>query len=391
MNGESGMEICFVAHNAYAALTGGRLDHVGGVERQQAMMADWLASRGHKVSMITWGQSGAAKEYHSNVDLHFVCKKSDGVPVIRFIYPRWTSLLKAMNAADADVYYYNLGDLVLGQMVSWAAGKGKASVYSVSSQPKCMRDLRGILTFRERVLYRYGLRNVHKIIVQTRAQADLIRQEYGREAELLPMPCRDLSADGGLASPPKSSSSPSVLWVGRFSAEKRPDWVLAIAARCRNVHFDLIGQANQGTEYSRRFLSQASELKNVTVHGVVQHHDIAAYYRKAKAVLCTSKFEGFPNVFLEAWSVGLPTVTTFDPDSIVSQEGIGFVGKSVDDLETKLTRLLSDQTMWKRCSERARSYFVRNHEVNHVMPGFEEALRVSIENIKLNRQAPLKV
>lgn len=368
------MKICFVALNAYAAVTDSHLEHVGGVERQQATMASWLARRGHEVSMITWGQSDALFESRSNVELHYTCKKSDGVPVVRFIWPRWSSLITAMNAADADVYYYNLGDLVLGQIVSWAKRKGKTVVYSVSSQPKCMRDLSDILSFRERIFYRYGLRNVDKIIVQTRTQAGLIMQEYGRDAEVLAMPCEDFSIVNGLASPPGPSSMPSVLWVGRLSAEKRPDWLLAIAAMCPDVRFDIIGQANQDTEYSKIFLSKARELHNVKLRGVVQHDDIGAHYSKASAVICTSRFEGFPNVFLEAWSVGLPTITTFDPDSIVSQEGIGFVGESVEDLRADLTRLLSDQDTWEKCSANARDYFVRNHAVDHAMPGFEEAL-----------------
>lgn len=391
MTDEQKLKICFVAHNSYSALTGCQLQHVGGVERQQAMMATWLAKRGHQISMITWGQSEPVKQTCENIDLHYLCGKSDGVPILRFVYPRWTSLLKALRAADADVYYYNLGDLVLGQIVSWAAWKGKATVYSVSSQPKCMRDLRGVLSFRERLFYRYGLRNVQKIIVQTKTQADLIRQEYGRETDFLPMPCRDLSVNHGFASPPEPSSSPRVLWVGRFSAEKRPDWILETAARCPNIHFDVIGQANQNTEYSKTFMSQARSLSNVTLHGVVQHDDMGSYYRKAKAVFCTSIFEGFPNVFLEAWSVGLPAVTTFDPDSVVSQEGIGLVGKTVGDLSGSLTRLLSDQTLWKKCSENARSYFVRNHDVDHAMPKFERSLRASIEKSKRGRSVLLEV
>jgi len=368
------VKICFVAHNAYAALTNERLGHVGGVERQQAMMASWLAERGHEVSMITWGQTGAAGTRHKNVDVHFVCNAAAGLPFIRFITPRWTSLITALNAADADVYYYNLGDLVLGQLVSWARWKGKATVYSVSSEPVCMRDLGSVLPFRERVLYRYGLRHVDKIIAQTHTQAALLKQEYGRDSKVLPMPCRDLSEGHSLASTAGFPSVPRVLWVGRFSAEKRPTWILEIAARCPNVHFDLIGQANQETEYSRRFVSQAREFRNVTLHGVVQHGDIGAYYRGAQALICTSLFEGFPNVFLEAWSVGLPTITTFDPDSIVSRDQLGIVAASVDDLEVGLVKLLSDPIVWRQYANRARIFYARNHEIERAMPRFEEAL-----------------
>lgn len=373
------MKICFVAHNAYAALTDQRLGHVGGIERQQAMMATWLAERGHEVSMITWRQPGAHEEKPGLVQVHFVCGTNDGLPVVRFVHPRWTSLVKALSAADADVYYCNLGDVVLGQVVSWAKLRGKATIYSVSSEPLCQQDLSDILPLRERVLYRYGLRHVRKIITQTNTQAALLRKEYGRDAEVLPMPCRDLSAQHSLASPPTPSLPPRVLWVGRFSAEKRPALLLALAARCPDVRFDVVGQANQQTDYARTFISQARHLSNVTLHGVVQHRDIGAYYREAKAILCTSLFEGFPNVFLEAWSTGVPIVTTFDPDAVVSREGLGFVSASgsVDELQAALQSLLADPVVWKRCSDSARRYFVGNHQIERAMPRFEQALQCS--------------
>ena len=48
------MKICIVAHFAYGALTGEETGHIGGVERQTALFSNWLAERGHTVSVITW-------------------------------------------------------------------------------------------------------------------------------------------------------------------------------------------------------------------------------------------------------------------------------------------------------------------------------------------------
>ena len=36
------MKICIVAHYAYGALTGEGSGHIGGVERQTALLSEWL-------------------------------------------------------------------------------------------------------------------------------------------------------------------------------------------------------------------------------------------------------------------------------------------------------------------------------------------------------------
>ncbi len=38
------LDLCFVSHFAYDAMTGGSTGHIGGVERQTSLMARWLRS-----------------------------------------------------------------------------------------------------------------------------------------------------------------------------------------------------------------------------------------------------------------------------------------------------------------------------------------------------------
>ena len=52
------MKICIVAHYAYGALTGEGSGHIGGVERQTALLSEWLVNNGHDVTVITWDEGG---------------------------------------------------------------------------------------------------------------------------------------------------------------------------------------------------------------------------------------------------------------------------------------------------------------------------------------------
>src|SRR5581483_4436829 len=101
--------ICIVSHAAYRALTGSESGHIGGVERQTAMLARYLVGRGYAVDFVTW-REGDGDEAERNVEgirLLPICRRDDGVPGVRFFHPRWTSLLAALRRSNADVYYHN--------------------------------------------------------------------------------------------------------------------------------------------------------------------------------------------------------------------------------------------------------------------------------------------
>ncbi len=96
------------------------------------------------------------------------------------------------------------------------------------------------------------------------------------------------------------------------------------------------------------------------------------FYRKASVLCCTSDFEGFPNTFLEAWSWGLPVVSTFDPDGLIIDRGLGQVAKDVGGLAAGIRALLDSPERWARASQSARDYYRENHDADKAMPRFEQ-------------------
>lgn len=375
-NGSSdpGPSICFVAHNAYGALAGVDTGHIGGIERQQALMARALAARGFRVSMITHDEGQPDGVVIDGVRVFRLCGRRAGLRFVRFVYPRWTSLCRALRRADSDVYYYNCGDLGLAQLVSWCRRHGRRAVYSVASDADCERRLPLLGPWRERVLYRWGLRHADRVIAQTLRQQRMLRENFGVNAVVVPMLCAAAPAEAARR-PPAAGEPVRILWVGRFSPEKRLEWLLDLAERCPQWHFDVVGAANAPTPYARKLTDRAARLPNVTCHGRVAHERLGSFYRSAAVLCCTSACEGFPNTFLEAWSHGLPIVSTFDPDDLLAGRELGLAAATVPQLAAALACLLAAPDQWRRLSENARRYYRENHTLAAALPRFEAVFR----------------
>jgi glycosyltransferase involved in cell wall biosynthesis len=159
--------------------------------------------------------------------------------------------------------------------------------------------------------------------------------------------------------------------VGRLDPQKRFEMLLDLAAACPHLPFDVVGGRAGDSAYASSLLERARRLANVTLHGWVPPDEIGAFYERATALCCTSPVEGFPNTFLEAWSRGVPTVSTVDPDDLVARRGLGGLGATAPELGAVLTRLHASSSEWSECSRRARAYYLAHHTVGAVVDAYE--------------------
>jgi glycosyltransferase involved in cell wall biosynthesis len=363
--------ICIIAHYAYGAMTGGASGHIGGVEKQTALTARWLARQGHPVSILTWVEGTSQDEYIEGVRIIKMCKRQAGWPGIRFFYPRWTSLCQAMRIASADVYYQNCAEYVTGQIALWCQLHRKRFVYSVASDPDCDKLLPKMRTTREKILYRYGIRHADHIIVQTNRQQEMLRSNFGRKAEVIAMAC---PGPGPSWTPPTidERQPKRVLWVGRVAPVKQLEWLLDIAELAPDLVFEVAGPLDK-SDYVQKLQKRAEQLSNVILRGAVQRSDMPLCYTSAAVMCCTSSYEGFPNTFLEAWSHGTPVISTVDPDNVISKLQLGEIGHTPNELLASIRLLLEAPKRWKIISKNARCYYLQNHTEEKVLPQFEQA------------------
>ncbi len=355
-------------------MTGGRSGHIGGVEWQTSLMARWFANQGYAVSLLSWDEGQKDGIEIDGVRVLTMCRKEAGIKGLRFFWPKWTSLVAALKRADADVYYQNCGEYVTGQVALWCRRNGRKFVYSVASDPDCDARLSEMHKIRERVLYRYGLKHADRVMVQTRRQQEMLQVGFKRDSVLIPMPCPGPSEDEYASHEQEGNGSQRVLWIGRICEVKRPDRLLDLAESCPDVCFDFVGPLD-GTEYSHAVCDRARTLSNVTLHGPAARERVSEFYKKAGVMCCTSDFEGFPNTFLEAWSWGIPVVSTVDPDHLIVEKGLGKVGTEVSELAAGIREMLGAPDRWRAASQAARQYYVDNHAMDVAMGSFERVFR----------------
>ncbi len=363
------LSICFVAHYAYRALTGLGQGHLGGVERQTAIMAKWLAARGHDVSVLVWKEPQDTLHEIDGLRVIPLCEESSGLRMVRFIHPRSTSLFRAMRNADASVYYHNCAEATTGVVAAGAKRMGRRFVYSVASDPDVDPRLPAVEKRYERVLYRWGLKRAHRVLVQTAKQQRVLAHGFGLSSVVLPMPCAGPGPETPLALKPDQAR---VLWVGRVDPVKRLDVLLDVAMRMPDIAFNVVVANIPETDYDRHLRVRAHALPNVDLVGPVPHCQLANYYRAATCLCCTSSFEGFPNTFIEAWSHGRPIVTSFDPDNLVMQLNLGEVASRAEDFVGAIRSLAHSDDRWATQSSNARRYYLKNHQVEIAMPRFEQ-------------------
>jgi len=360
--------VCFISPNAFPLLSGDtKTARIGGAELQVVIVARHLASRGWNVSMICldYGQQDAITI--DGIKVHRAFSPSKGLPIVRFISPRLTSIWRCMEAADADIYYQQTAGMLTGVMAAFCRMKGRKSVFASASNPDLFKPTPRIRFLRDRLLYTYGMRRVDQIFVQNEEQTELCRVNYGR-ASLLVRNC--------YAPPPSTAGrgeqSKSVLWVSTIRKIKRPEIFLELAETMPQYEFTMIGGPGTG-EYALydSIEKKAASLRNVRFHGFQHFARTEQEFDRASVLVNTSESEGVPNAFLQAWARGIPTISFIDAGARLNSQAIGIVVKKPADLAKAVGALLENDELRDEEGQRGREYVARTHAPDAVIPVYE--------------------
>ncbi|MEO0973144.1 MAG: glycosyltransferase family 4 protein [Pseudomonadota bacterium] len=350
--------ICFVGMDNYPVLNpraGG--DYFGGESVQQTLLARAYVAAGWDVHMVVKSHGQPTREVIDGIQVHTAFDERAGLPVVRFVHPRMTGIFAALTAADADVYYQSCAGMITGLCAWFARRHDRRFVFRVAHDTDCIPGQQLIRFWRDRKLYEYGLRHADFIAAQGQHQQALLRQHYDLASTPIHM---------AVELPREPLDGPrdiDVLWVNNLRAFKRPEWVPVLAAALPGHEVTMIGGAVPGNEaLFASVQAEATRIPTLQMLGAVPYHEVNGYFSRAKVFVNTSESEGFPNSFLQAWIRGVPVVSFFDPDGLISRHGLGIaVSGDAQQMAIALRDLLADTERLREMAQRCRKFALAHY------------------------------
>jgi len=356
--------LCFVAPTTWSVLSGDRsINTVGGSEVQQSILARAFAKRGYHVSMICMDYGQPEGIEIDGVHVLKVHTPQGGLPVLRFVHPRLTSVWAAMKRADADIYYQRSCGAQTGYVAAFCRLHGRKFVYAAASDADFDPTMPLLRFRRDKAIYSWGLRHSHDIVVQNPTQVARCREVYDRVS----VPVRSCYVPPAIY---QADPRGYVLWVSTLRKLKQPEVFIELARRLPQYRFRMVGGADH-QEYFDALRGLAEIVPNLDFAGFVPYADIEREFDGARLFVNTSKFEGFPNTFLQSWARGIPTVSFVDTGSSVNDHPVVNRVTSLDEMASVVQDLMTNDASWRKVGTRCATCYANQHSVQAVVGGYE--------------------
>ena len=339
------MKICIVSPNYPLYFRRDETAKFAGAEVQAAFLAGALSAAGHDVTFVVANLRDGEKLPFPAINAY---RSADGAPGLRFFHPRLTGVCRALERSDADVYYQRNASMLTGVTGFFCRRKGRVLVYGAGSDTDFSFRNARMDNFRDRVLFYAGLKIAHGVVVQNEFQKTAYLKKHNGPVRVIP---------NGIELADCESQGPRelIVWIGGIRRIKQPELFLELARRIPERRFVLVG-GGSGVEpsFERQIREEAAGIPNLEMTGHVPHDGVRDYLARALLLVNTSRVEGFPNAYLEAWNLCVPVVSFNDIDGIVEKENLGAICKGIDDMTVAVRSLAGDAGRRAETGERAR-------------------------------------
>jgi len=354
------MKVCFVAPSIYPVLANKEeIQIIGGAELQQCYIGRGLIDKGYSVFYVSMDYGQPDGEELNGLVVLKTYKPAEGIFGLRFFYPRLHTTWKALKKANADIYIVRSDTYLLGILSVFCRLYKKKIIFCAAHDANFipnqfrMKTKYRMVKMRDKYLYLYGLRRADSIIVQSKLQKKLLWDNFNLKSNII----RNFHPSKPVKLP--VSQRKYILWVATMRAWKRPGQFINLARAFPQEQFIMIGGRDMKDGYLYDEINeQAEKLQNLQFLGFQPLRVTETYFNKCKVFINTSKYEGFPNTFLQAWRRGIPVISYVDPDDVIQSNNLGRVVISEKDLYGALSDILSNPYLE---TSYIHNYFTLNH------------------------------
>jgi len=369
------IRVCFISPLGYGLYRPESGHAFGGAEVQFFLLACALSSdQEFEVSVLTTVETQPGTERYGSLEvikrqgLGRLAGHREGtcwneVKALRGYLSAFLDMRALLRTIGADVYLHAGAGVEVGAYALICRLLRRRFIYVVASSVDLTYP-NGKVKGPLRWLYSVGLRLADAVICRSSEQQAWLLDRYGLQGVLIrtghPIPTPLVRARG-------CEDTSNILWVGRIHPLKQPEMFLDLAERVPNEHFVMIVMPDDVQEALwRRTQQRCVRLSNVTVYERIPWNEVSTHLGRAKLLVNTSTYEGFPNTFVQAALHGIPILSwAVDPDGVLSREGIGICARgSFDSLVASTRQICASPDLQGQMGKRAQDYARRYHDLN---------------------------
>jgi len=366
------IKICFICLGVRPLFEPKDKRTFGGAEVQLALLGKALAGfPDFEISFVVADVGQDSVETYGKIKLHKGIKMEKYLSIFRRLaHPKPLALAYLMRKINPDIFIQRSASAGTGLICFMAHLLKKKFVYMTAHEIDC----NGEFEARNRGLrgksFQYGIRHADAVITQSAEHRRMIRAHHGRKSVVMPS-LYDIAPEKEIDVIEKDG----ILWVGRVEDWKQPEVFIELASHFPKEKFVMVAPAsnNQPAYYEKvkRWLESAPNVEHIPY---VPFSEIDGYFRRARAYILTSRYEGFPNTFVQAAKNKTPILSLcVNPDGMLEKYQCGlFARNDTNLLRIELDRLLTDETLRLKLGENAYRYAKEKHDIYRIAERYKK-------------------
>lgn len=342
---------------------------IGGIEYQAKLLAESLAAN-DRVELTYLARKVSYKYRPKNYKLYEI-SKSKFIHRYGFFMDAF-KLLSLLRNIKPDVIYENGGCSYTGIAAYYSKKRKECkSIWHVASDNDLVSKRHSSIfkpnLYFEKKILNYGIKNSDVIIAQSKYQKKILAESNERSDIYLipnfhPYPCED----------DEIIKSNQIVWIANFKKIKQPEIFIELANRLKNRKINIkclmVGKPTAYPNgYQEKLESLIGENNKLFYLGQLPVEDVNRLIAKSKLLINTSKWEGFPNTFIQAWMRGTPVVSLHcDPDNVIRNYQDLDVSLTPDKLLEDVIALLEDSNLRNKIGNKVRNYAKSEYSIDNL-------------------------
>ncbi|MDX9753766.1 MAG: glycosyltransferase [bacterium] len=341
------IRICFVSPYIYPLFNPQTRAPFAEAEVQLFELARFLGrNESVEVSVVTGDYEQEEVEFYEGVLVYRMPRGgASPLPWMKRFFAEKNSLLSLLKKVDADVYVMSGWDPLAPEVVDFCVKQHRAFVYRVAHPRDCDGSFTKSLR-EEGEQFGWTLKQATRIVCQTETQRHLLRRSEKLDGVVLPnaVPFRSWG----------QQERREVVWIGEIVEWKQPEMFFRLALTLPQQAFTIFAYP-RAMEYFERLVEKTRDIPNLGFQNNVPYPELPAFLERAKLLVNTSRFEGYPYYFSLAHAMGVPVASlNIDPDGLLAKMQVGICAHGSEvRLAEEVLALLSFENQLKRFRENA--------------------------------------